>query len=141
MVKLHVLRVAIGCLSVSLMIQVGALVPTLNADIPPTDDMRCVTLLEPKTCSNGGNSMCDGENPCSGSVNYCSSTQNLPNKGCAAWEGDECTFTGEPAVNCAPGDRKSCSCTAVGDPEVCRCPNPQVDGPCGGDANVFPCSS
>jgi len=133
MVKLQALRVVIGCLSISLVVMAAGLLPTLSAteDEPP-NNMSCVTSLMPAVCSNAGNSICDGLNPCNRIATFCDSTGNTEETFCITSEGANCDVVeGGPSTDCTPGDRTSCTCTATGVPQQCRCPDPMVTGPCG----------
>jgi len=143
MVKLQALRVVICSLSISLMVAAAGLLPTLNATEDEPDNRRCVTTVGTNTCQSGGNSICDGADPCNDLVaTFCSSGQPAPSTFCIQSEGSNCDENGQPVLNCGPGILNRCNCIFVQMfVQGCRCPNPMPMEDCGNAVLAIPCNS
>lgn len=83
------------------------------AEAAPIKNAKCVTMLNPATCSSGGNSYCNavagGGNCLANSCNYCDdSNTTVANQNCANWEGNGRRSIRDDALvyfPCDPGSR------------------------------------
>jgi hypothetical protein len=122
----------------------GVAISTVDAQPPSTTDhidSKCITMLGPPTCGNGGNSFCDayaaGGGACNGETacTYCDGTTTIPNKACAMWPGETCAALDGGVFSCGPNLHKhkwdgECRVVTEGGIQVCRCKNPVDQGEC-----------
>jgi len=101
---------------------------------------KCVTLLQPGSCSTAGTSLCQEVAPesCSGSCESCDDTTALPNKVCVYHESSKCQLTGQAGVRCPQSDRWKGSCGMTAG--ICGCANTRKVGKCGSSDDAYlPC--
>jgi hypothetical protein len=107
-------------------------------------NQKCFTLtITPKQCKTTGASFCNGLSGCPGkSCGYCDSITALPNSICAASEGDQCPYGGQPAVICCKSCNLMTGTCAMPEGSGCTCANPKMTDVCNTDKlnnGYFPC--
>lgn len=102
------------------------------------DDQKCLTMIAPKQCKDGGSTFCmnyGAANPgkCNGTVAcfYCDSTTALPDDRCVYYEGAKCTDTGM-AVKCPASHQYKgfCATRKINGFDVCVCIGVKVNDDC-----------
>lgn len=106
------------------------------------DDLVCVTMLNPSTCKNEGNSYCNwkagpgGGGVCNGKCVFCDSSTSIPNRSCVFSEDSQCDDNGGTSPSCSTANQKKGGCNISGS---CLCANLSTGAPCGGSAG-WPCN-
>jgi hypothetical protein len=110
-------------------------------------DYQCITMQNPTTCANMGNSFCSAwmwqpGGSCDGtSCTYCNDTSTgVPNQTCVAWENGVCVVTVD-SPNCLKNNiQKTGACGVPDGGKGCDCQNPEGNANCS-PFNIWYCTN
>lgn len=122
----------------------GFMIGTQMANAGYVAGQKCITSLNPATCSNAANSACNtyaGEGgACDGTAfcTWCDSSNGVGTTFCNAWAGANCFVLAGPPSQCSTtANVFDGTCGIVNN--TCLCQNPVANGQCGNNFSAFPC--